>query len=204
MDAITLLKDDHKTVKRLFRKFEQAGDRAYATKRKLVDKITEELSVHSAIEEQVFYPSVRHAVEQTEDEVLEALEEHHIVKWTLSELESMDPREERFDAKVTVLIESVEHHIEEEEGEMFPRVRKALSRTQLNELGDLMERAKLAAPKRPHPRSPDEPPGNVVAGPLMAILDAGKTAIKGVGETAIKKVAPKKATARRSTRSKTS
>src|SRR3954465_5223227 len=99
MDAITLLKDDHKTVKRLFRKFEQAGDRAFTTKKKLVDKITEELSVHSAIEEQVFYPSVRHAVESTEDDVLESLEEHHIVKWTLSELENMDPHDERYDAK---------------------------------------------------------------------------------------------------------
>ena len=182
MDAITLLKDDHKTVKGLFRKFEKAGDHAYITKRKLVDKITEELSVHAAIEEQVFYPAVRHTLNQTEDDVLEALEEHHIVKWTLSELEKMDPKDERFDAKVTVLIESVEHHIGEEEGEMFPKVRKALSRTQLNELGDLMERAKLAAPKRPHPRSPDEHPTNAIAAPVLAVLDAGKQVVKKVAQ----------------------
>jgi len=182
MDAITLLKEDHRTVKALFRKFEQAGDRAFATKRKLVDKITEELSVHAAIEEQVFYPAVRHAIEATEDDVLESLEEHHIVKWTLSELEKMDPKDERFDAKVTVLIESVEHHMNEEEGEMFPKVRKALSRTQLNDLGDLMERAKLAAPKRPHPRAPDEPPANAIAGPVMAILDAGMQAVQKVAK----------------------
>src|SRR5262245_64117799 len=143
MDAITLLKEDHKRVKELFRKFEQAGDRAYATKRKPVGRITEELSIHAAIEEQVFYPSVRRAVAAADDGVLESLEEHHVVKWTLSELERMDPMDERYDAKVTVLIESVEHHIGEEEEEMFPKVRKALSRTQLNELGDLMERAKL-------------------------------------------------------------
>jgi hemerythrin superfamily protein len=179
MDAITLLKEDHKKVKGLFRKFEQAGDRAYATKRKLVEKITEELSIHAAIEEQVFYPAVRHAVESTEDVVLESLEEHHIVKWTLSELEKMEPQDERYDAKVTVLIESVEHHIKEEEDEMFPKVRKALSRTQLDEIGDLMDRAKLAAPTRPHPRSPDEPPANAIAGPLMAVLDAGKDAVHG-------------------------
>jgi hemerythrin superfamily protein len=182
MDAITLLKQDHRTVKDLFRKFEQAGDKAYATKRKLVDKMIEELSIHAAIEEQVFYPSVRQAIEATEDEVLEALEEHHVVKWTLSELETMDPKHERFDAKVTVLIESVRHHMKEEEEEMFPKVHKALSRKQLTDLGDLMERAKLAAPKRPHPRSPDEPPGNVIAGPVMAILDAGKGAIQKVAK----------------------
>jgi hemerythrin superfamily protein len=180
MDAITLLKDDHRTVKDLFRKFEQAGDRAYATKRKLVDRMIEELSIHASIEEQVFYPSVRHAIEQTEDDVLEALEEHHIVKWTLTELEKIDPKNERFDAKVTVLIESVRHHMEEEEGEMFPKVRKALSRTQLNDLGDLMERAKAAAPTRPHPSAPDEPPGNIAAAPVLAILDAGKEVVQKV------------------------
>src|SRR6266545_1919302 len=180
MDAITLLKDDHRTVKELFRKFEKAGERAHKTKRTLVDKITEELSVHSAIEEQVFYPAVREAVETAEDEVLESLEEHHIVKWTLSELEKMDPQDERFDAKVAVLIESVRHHIEEEEGEMFPKVRAAVSRRRLADLGELMDRAKLAAPKRPHPRSPDEPPGNIVAGPIAAVLDAGKDAVSRV------------------------
>jgi hemerythrin-like domain-containing protein len=178
MDAITLLKDDHRTVKDLFTKFEKASERAHKTKRKLVDRMIEELSVHSAIEEQVFYPAVREAVESAEDEVLESLEEHHIVKRTLSELEDMDPSDERFDAKVTVLIELVRHHMKEEEAEMFPEVRKALSRRQLNDLGDLMERAKLAAPTRPHPRSPDEPPGNLVAGPVAAVLDAGKDAIQ--------------------------
>jgi len=187
MDAITLLKDDHKTVKDLFRKFEQAGDRAYATKRKLVDKMIEELSVHAAIEEQIFYPSIRHGIEQTEDEVLEALEEHHVVKWTLSELEKMDPKAERFDAKVTVLIESVRHHMKEEEEEMFPKVRKAFSRTQLSDLGDLMERSKAAAPKHPHPRSPDEPPGNIVAAPVMAIIDAGKGVVQKAGSAIAQK-----------------
>ncbi|HXJ63952.1 MAG TPA: hemerythrin domain-containing protein [Actinomycetota bacterium] len=180
MDAITLLKDDHRKVKELFSKYERAGNRAFATKKKLVDKITEELSVHAAIEEQVFYPSVREAIVETEDDVLESLEEHHIVKWTLSELEKMEPQDERYDAKVTVLIESVRHHIGEEEQDMFPKVRKALTRTQLSELGDLMERAKLAAPTRPHPRAPEEPPGNVIGGPVLAMLDAGKEAVKKV------------------------
>src|SRR5439155_18756649 len=146
----------------------------------LVDRIIEVLSVQAAIEEQLFYPAARERAEESEDMVLESLEEQHIVKWTLSELEGMDPKDERFDAKVTVLIESVRHHIEEEEGEMFPKVRKALSRSQLSDLGELMERARLAAPTRPHPRSADEPPGNLVAGPVAAVLDAGKDAIKRV------------------------
>jgi hemerythrin superfamily protein len=182
MDATKLLKQDHKTVEGLFKKFEAAGDRAYKTKRKIVDDIIRELSIHASIEELVFYPGVREAVETAEDDVLESLEEHHIVKWTLSELQGMDPQEERFDAKVSVLIESVRHHVKEEEQDMFPKVRKALSRSELEELGDRLQEAKAAAPTRPHPRAPDEPPGNVVAGPVAAVMDAGKDVAAGIVE----------------------
>src|SRR4051812_21522690 len=115
MDAITLLKNDHKTVEKLFKAFEKAGDGAKVRKRELVDKIIEELAIHAAIEEQVFYPAIRELVPESEDMVLESLEEHHIVKWTLSELEALSPENERFDAKVIVLTESVRHHVEEEE-----------------------------------------------------------------------------------------
>ena len=171
MDAITLLKTDHKTVEKLFKAFEKAGDRAVKTKADTVKSIIEELSVHAAIEEQIFYPAVRSDVPDTNDEVLEALEEHHIVKWVLSELESMDPTDERFDAKVTVLIENVRHHVEEEETELFPTVRKALGRKRLTELGDAMEAAKKTAPTRPHPRGSDTPPGNVVQGVVAGAAD---------------------------------
>ncbi|MDP9301673.1 MAG: hemerythrin domain-containing protein, partial [Actinomycetota bacterium] len=131
MDAITLLKQDHRAVEDLFKRFEQAGPRAYATKRKIVDRIIRELSIHAAIEEQIFYPAVRESLHETEDQVLESLEEHHLVKVTLAELESADPKDERFDAKVTVLIENVRHHVQEEEGEMFPEVWKKSSRASL-------------------------------------------------------------------------
>ena len=135
MDAITMLKEDHQTVEQLFKRFEKAGDRAFAEKRKIADRIVEELSKHAAIEEQVFYPVARATVPDTEDVVLESLEEHHIVKWVLSELDGMDPAEERFDAKMTVLIENVRHHVEEEEQEFFPKVRAELDRNALAELG---------------------------------------------------------------------
>ena len=171
MDAITLLKNDHKAVKRLFRQFEKLGDNAVKSRRELVDKMIEELSIHAAIEEQLFYPAVREAVPDAEDQVLESLEEHHVVKWTLSELEDMSGDEERFEAKVTVLIESVEHHAEEEEEELFPEVRKAMGRKALAELGAAMEKAKKTAPTRPHPRAPDSPPGNVVAGKVAGLAD---------------------------------
>jgi hemerythrin superfamily protein len=171
MDAITLLKDDHKTVEQLFKRFEKAGDRAHVEKRDIVDRFTEALSIHAAIEEQLFYPVVRATVPGTEDIALESLEEHHIVKWVLSELERMAPEDERFDAKVTVLIENVRHHVREEEDDFFPRVRDELGRNALNDLGDAMAAARRAAPTRPHPRSPDTPPGNVVAGLAAGIAD---------------------------------
>jgi hemerythrin superfamily protein len=149
MDAIVLLKDDHKTVEKLFKQFEKAGDDATQTKRQLVDQIIEELSVHAFIEEQIFYPVAREAVPETEDHVLESLEEHHIVKWVLEELRTMDANDERFDAKVTVLMENVRHHVEEEEQEWFPEVRKGIGRKRLQELGEQMEAAKADAPSDP-------------------------------------------------------
>jgi hemerythrin superfamily protein len=171
MDAITLLKADHKTVEKLFKDFERAGERATVAKRKIVGSIIKELSIHAAVEEQVFYPAVRREVTDAKSMVLESLEEHHIVKWVLSELDGMDPEDERFDAKVTVLIENVRHHVKEEEESLFPSVRAALGRKKLGEIGTQLEVAKKGAPVRPHPRSPDTPPGNVVVGAVASALD---------------------------------
>lgn len=171
MDAITMLKDDHRTVESLFKRFEKAGDRAFTLKRTTVDRIIEELSKHAAIEEELFYPTTRASVPGVEDIVLESIEEHHIVKWVLSELEHLDSHDESFDAKVTVLIENVRHHVKEEESDYFPKVRKQLGRKSLQELGDAMGRAKATAPTRPHPRSPSTPPGNIAVGTTAGVMD---------------------------------
>ena len=176
MDAITLLKQDHKSVEKLFKQFEKTT--APAKLRDLAAKIIEELSVHAAIEEMLFYPAVRERLPDTEDTVLESLEEHHVAKWLLSELEDMKPDHERFKAKMTVLIESVRHHVEEEESELFPDVRKAVGRKELGELGDAMEKAKKTAPTRPHPKAPDTPPGNLVAGTAAGVVDKARTKVK--------------------------
>ncbi|HYX44170.1 MAG TPA: hemerythrin domain-containing protein [Acidimicrobiales bacterium] len=194
MDAIALLRQDHRDVERLFKQFEKAGPRAHKTRRNVVDKVIKELSVHAVIEEQVFYPAVREAVEETEDTVLESLEEHHIVKWTLSELDGMDPEAERFVPKMTVLMESVRHHVEEEEDELFPKVREAMSRKQLAELGEAMEEAKKTAPTRPHPRAPDTPPGNLVAGAGAAVVDKVRDAVRQGKKSAAKNTAAKSRT----------
>jgi hemerythrin-like domain-containing protein len=189
MDAITLLKADHHAVEQLFKRFEQAGDRAHVQKRQIVDRIIEELSVHAAIEEQVFYPVARAAVPDTEDIVLESLEEHHVVKWLLLELVDMDPAHERFDAKVTVLIENVRHHIKEEESDFFPKVREQLGRNELAVLGETLANAKKSAPTRPHPRMPDAGPANAVAGAITGVVDRVGDNLSGIaqgGVTAVK------------------
>jgi hemerythrin superfamily protein len=149
MDAIVLLKEDHRTVEKLFKEFEKASKGAVATKRRVVGQIIEELTQHAYIEETIFYPAAREAVPQTEEHVLESVEEHHVVVWMLSELAGLDPTDERFDAKVNVLMENVRHHVEEEEKEWFPEVRKAMGRKRLQELADAMAAAKSDAPRNP-------------------------------------------------------
>ncbi|MEU8006696.1 hemerythrin domain-containing protein [Catellatospora sp. NPDC049111] len=148
-DAITMLKDDHKVVEKLFKAFEKAGDSAYAKKRKIVDEVIAELTTHAYIEESLFYPTARKAAPETGEHVLESVEEHHVVAWMLNELKNADPRDERFDAKMAVLMENVRHHVKEEEQEWFPEVRKAMSRSDLKELGAKMEAAKSKAPSNP-------------------------------------------------------
>ncbi len=148
-DAIVLLKADHKEIRRLFREFEAAGDQAVKKKAKLVKQIIELLTVHTYIENEVMYPEVRALLPDLEDDVLESYEEHHVADVLCMELSGMAADAERFDAKTTVLIENVTHHIEEEEQEWFPKVRAGLSRKQLQEIGARLEQARKKAPRSP-------------------------------------------------------
>ena len=118
-NAISLLKDDHKKVKKLFDEFKNAGRRQ--TKKKIVEQTLMELRVHAAIEEEIFYPAVRKHVGK--DLMNEADEEHHVAKVLVAELTKMDGSEDHYDAKFTVLAENVRHHIKEEETEMLPKAR---------------------------------------------------------------------------------
>jgi hemerythrin superfamily protein len=151
VDAITLLKADHKKVAKLFRDYKAAHKAGRADRTDIIAKVIEELSIHAAIEEQVFYPAVRSEVPKLEDDVLESLEEHHVLKWTLAELAAIDLSDERYEAKVTVLMEEVRHHVDEEETDWFPKGRDALGRKRLGELGAQLEIAKKRAPRTPQP-----------------------------------------------------
>ncbi len=178
-DGIAVLREDHRAVKRLFKDFFAAGARAMVTRRRVADRIITELSVHAGIEETVMYPRARAAMPAAESDVLEALEEHHIVKTTCAELERLDPRDERFNAKMQVLMENVTHHVAEEESDLFPRLRRVLSRAELLALGDDLRAAKQVVPSRPRPHAPDAPPGNIAAALVSAPVDAVAQTVEG-------------------------
>ena len=147
MDAIKLLKEDHKKVKTLFGEVEELGDRASGSRKKLFQQIDEELTLHAKIEETIFYPEFRRRAEKGEEreEVLEAYEEHHVVKNIIAELEDLDPKDETYKAKLSVLKEMVEHHVKEEEGPMFRMAHELFSKEELEELGQRIMAAKEKA-----------------------------------------------------------
>jgi hemerythrin superfamily protein len=144
LDALKLLKQDHQKVKGLFAQVEELGDRANAQRKKLFAKIDEELTVHAKIEEAIFYPAFRKKAKDTEerDQVLEAYEEHSLVKTLLQELEDLDPKEETYKPKLAVLKDLVDHHVKEEEGPLFKMARELFEKDELNELGDRMMQTK--------------------------------------------------------------
>lgn len=143
-NAISMLKADHVKVKRLLRELDETSDRALKERERLVSEIERELKTHAQIEEEVFYPAFKAKTEKTDavDMVYEAAEEHHLVDIELPSLKAANPKSKEFAAKAKVLKELVEHHIKDEEGEMFPKARQVFSEDQLGQLGDLMQSRK--------------------------------------------------------------
>jgi hemerythrin superfamily protein len=139
-DAIQMLMADHKEVKAMFKEFEALKERDDADDEKadLVERICAALTIHATVEEEIFYPAVREAIDD-EDLMDEADVEHASAKDLIAQLESASPGDDHYDAKVTVLGEMIDHHVKEEEGEMFPKARKAID---VDEIG-----AELAARK---------------------------------------------------------
>lgn len=144
MNAITLLETDHAKVKRLLRELESTTERGVKTRTELFARIKGELTLHEIIEEEIFYPELK-AHPKAQDIVLEAFEEHHVVDLLMGELESLDVRDETWGAKALVMKENIEHHIEEEEGEMFRQARSVFDARELDDLGQRMEARKASA-----------------------------------------------------------
>ena len=143
-NAITMLKADHVVVKRLLRELNETTSRAVKERERLVSEIERELKTHAQIEEEVFYPAFKAVTEKTDDVDMfyEAAEEHHIVDMVLPALKAANPKSHEFEAKAKVLKDLIDHHVKEEEGEMFVAARRVFDDEQLRELGDLMEARK--------------------------------------------------------------
>ena len=144
MDAIKLLKEDHARIKPLLAELKETTDRAEKTRGELFSRIRQELTIHEIIEEEIFYPTLREHPKAKEI-VLEGYEEHDVVSRLMGELDGMDSTDERFGPKAKVMAENIEHHIEEEEGEMFKTARQVFEETELDELGDRMALRKKTA-----------------------------------------------------------
>jgi len=145
MDALTLLEDDHRKVKRIMADLEKTTERGIKTREELFGKLVEELTVHEQIEEQIFYPEVRARAQskQLVDLVAESYQEHHFVDMVKEEIEDTPFEAEEWAAKFKVMKENIEHHAdEEEEGKMFPKVRKVFSREELEDMGTRMQELK--------------------------------------------------------------
>jgi hemerythrin-like domain-containing protein len=144
MDALQLLKTDHDSLKKLLHEADETTERAVKGRTALLQRIHRDLSAHEAIEEEIFYPALK-AHPKAKDLVLEAYEEHDVVDTIMGELEATDVSDERWGAKFKVMMENIEHHIEEEEGEMFAKATSAFSTDELEELGRRMAERKESA-----------------------------------------------------------
>lgn len=146
MDAIAMLKADHDKVKGLLEDLESTTERGVKTRAELFATIKGELTVHEIIEEEIFYPALKEHP-KAKDIVLEGYEEHHVVDLLMRELEDLDVTDESWGAKAVVMKENIEHHIEEEEGEMFSKARQVFDRQELVDLGARMAERKASAQK---------------------------------------------------------
>ena len=137
MDAITLLKDDHDRMKKLLKELDSTTERGVKTRQELFARVKDELTKHEAIEEEIFYPALKEHP-KTKEITLEAYEEHHVVDMVMKEIETVPFDDEQWGAKFTVMKENIEHHIEEEEGEMFKQARQVFEKDELEALGERM------------------------------------------------------------------
>lgn len=178
MDAIELLTRDHRAVEKLFSEYGRGDE---SGRRRTAEEIVRELSIHAAIEEEFFYPAVRRQMPACDALVGHGIDEHQEVKEILAALDGMIDKAhtKAFAEKMHRLEKSVTEHVDEEEGKLFPSVRDGFTKTALNELGTAMNRAKAAAPTRPHPQAPSSGPAQAVVGKAAAVVDRVRDAASG-------------------------
>jgi hemerythrin superfamily protein len=190
MNAVALLKADHRAILDVLEKLDQLeGKSRDRMKKALVEKLVRDVSMHAAIEEEVFYPAVKSGISGAGPQVMKCLEEHSVIKWELAAISALHMGDERFAAKLAVLKDALVHHIEGEEEDLFPKVRETFGAVKLNAMGRALERARKTAPTRPHPRAPDQPPANIVANLGASVLDRARDAGRAMLRKAEKRAA---------------
>lgn len=169
MDGTELLEHDHRIVEQMFRDYETAA--SAAQRRGVVEILIRELSKHASLEELLVYPLAKRVIPEMAGEVDEHLSEHMGLKKILASLDRLSAGDRLEGDLVAGLRREVEHHVREEEGEFFPRLREALGPEALGDLGEQLRKGKRAAPTRPHPHAPNEPPALAMAAPVAAMYD---------------------------------
>lgn len=184
-DVIEILTHDHREVEGMFEELESlnsAHDDAGRSRRQdLVDQVTIELVRHSVAEEAEVYPQVAERI--SDEEATRSRQEHAEAEQTLKRLERLKPDDPSFGGELMTLIREIREHVREEEGQIFPQMRKAFSEDELLDLGRRVERMKRVAPTRPHPSAPDEPPGDKLLGPVTGLVDRMRDALSHRGQT---------------------
>ncbi len=176
-DVITELTKDHNELRELFDRIRRS--RSDAKKAELAREIITELVKHSVAEEQYLYPAARRVLPDGDVLADHEIAEHAEVERLLATLEKLEPGEPSFETVVEEVVTSTLHHVEDEEKDLFPRLRKALDQAELDRLGDAVRLAKQTAPTHPHPTAPDRPPFNWVGDPMAGLVDRVRDAFTG-------------------------
>ncbi len=177
-DLISIIKQDHREVEEAFLELEK-GEGTPEHRRDLTDHVIAELVRHSVAEEMYMYPAAREHLQNGDELADHELEEHAEAEKVMKQLDGLDPKEPKFDDLLSTLMEDIRHHIEEEEGDLLPKLQEACSADQLRDLGQKVLDAKAMAPTRPHPMAPDTPPANKILGPGAGLVDRMRDALSG-------------------------
>lgn len=177
-DVTVMLIEDHRAVDRVFQELE-SGQGSPQHRRELVDHVLAELVRHSVAEEQYLYPAVRESLPDGNEVADHELAEHAEAEQVMKDLDGTQPGDPRFDELLGKLITAIRHHVEEEEGSLFPRLREACDSNELASLGERVGEAKQSAPTRPHPSAPDRPPMNRMLDPGAGLIDRMRDSLSG-------------------------
>lgn len=177
-DLVDLIEQDHREFERLFAELEH-GAHSDAHRKQIVEHLIADLTRHSVAEEQLLYPAARDKLADGDKIADHEIDEHNEAEEVMKRLEGLEPHHPEFEEALRKLIDDVRHHLEEEESSLLPKIRTACSSDELAELGERFVRAKGMAPTRPHPNAPDTPPGNLLIGPGIAVIDKVRDALSG-------------------------